>query len=87
MRLLTGFPSVFACFVATSVLVPGTEAKAVVFNDGLLHNIDAANSFPFESVQIFDEGSLSPGPPTGGAATTVNLVDGGKVGTGLRDLR
>jgi hypothetical protein len=51
------------------------EAKPLTFADGLVHVIDAANSFPFDQIVIED------GP--GGATTTVNLVAGGEIATSL----
>ena len=73
MRSLTRFPVVLACLVATSVLVLGTEARAVVFDDGMVHLIDAGNSFPFEGAIVRDG--------SGAASTSVQLVDGGEIGT------
>ena len=58
--------------LAIALLVPLTlasGAQAVTFDDGLVHVIDAANSFPFESVEAIDSASGDP--------TTVNVVDGG----------
>ena len=52
MRSLPGSYAIPACLVAASVLVLGTEAGAVVFNDGLVHVIDANNSFPLEAFSI-----------------------------------
>jgi hypothetical protein len=54
------------------LLLLGGDATAVVFDDGQLHVIDAANSFPLESVFILD------GPAQ--ATTAVTIVDGGVVG-------
>ena len=71
MRLLTGFPAVFGCFVAALVLVLGTEARGVVFDDGAVHVIDANNSFPAEDVFVKDALDGSP--------TTVVIVPGGFV--------
>jgi hypothetical protein len=51
------------------LLLLGGDATAVVFDDGQLHVIDAANSFPLESVFILD------GPAQ--ATTAVTIVDGG----------
>ncbi len=51
------------------------SAGAAVFDDGGEHTIDAGNSFPAESVEVFD------GP--GDSPTTVNVVDGGDVGADL----
>lgn len=40
-----------ALFVAMVVLTPSV-AGAVTFDDGMLHIIDANNSFPFEGVEV-----------------------------------
>ena len=64
-----------AALALACLLVPGA-AHAVVFADGMLHIIDAANSFPFEGVDVLD----GPGPST----TTVELVPGGVVGGDIR---
>ena len=58
-----------------ALLLLPVEAKPVTFDDGLVHIIDANNSFPFESVIVQD------GP--GSTNTTVNLVSGGLIGGGL----
>jgi hypothetical protein len=55
-----------------AALVPGLlmfagAAHAVVFDDGMVHVIDAANSFPFEDVIVNDS--------TVGESTTVELLD------------
>ena len=55
-----------------SALLLPVEAKSVTFDDGMVHLIDANNSFPFESVIVRD------GP--GSTTTTVNLVSGGEIG-------
>ena len=55
-----------------AVLLLAPAAFAVTFNDGAVHVIDAANSFPAATVQVQD-GPASP--------TTVTLVAGGQVGT------
>ena len=73
MRPLPGFPAVLACLVVASVLVVGIKARAVVFDDGTVHVIDASNSFPFEAFTIQD------GP--GGTSTTVSVVPGGEIAT------
>ena len=73
MRHLTISLFVFTCLVAASVLFLGIEAKAIVFDDGQVHLIDANNSFPAEAVTVAD------GP--GGATTTVILIPGGEIGT------
>ena len=61
--------SVGCVFAAVSF---GSAARAVTFDDGLVHVIDAGNSFPFEGVTVDD------GP--GGAPTMLNIVPGGYVG-------
>ena len=53
MRPLLGSHAILACFVAALVLVLGTEAGAVVFDDGQVHVIDT-KSFPAEVVDLFD---------------------------------
>ena len=77
MRLLPGFRAIFASLVVASVFVLGTEASAVVFDDGTVHVIDAANSFPAEGVLVTD----SPG----GATTTLIVVTGGVIGSASSD--
>ena len=52
-------------------------AGAILFDDGLLHRIDAADSFPSEGVIVRD------GP--GGATTTVQVLAGGQVGTSVSE--
>lgn len=73
MRHLTISLAVFACLVAALVLVLGAEVRAVVFDDGQLHVIDANNSFPLEGVEVFD------GPS--GTTTSLFVVPGGRVGS------
>ena len=53
-------------------LLSAVQATAVTFDDGQVHIIDSANSFPLEDVIVRD----GPGPST----TTVNFVEGGQVG-------
>ena len=60
-------------FVFAVALHVGTTARAVTFADGLVHVIDASNSYPLESVTVLD------GP--GDSTTRVNLVPGGQVAT------
>jgi hypothetical protein len=62
----------FTRIFAAALLILGTDAAAITFDDGLVHVIDAGNSFPSESVTVQD------GP--GAATTTVTMVDG-EVGT------
>jgi hypothetical protein len=50
-------------------LLVGLEARAVVFNDGQFHVVDANNSFPGELVIL--------GPTSG---TAVQIIEGGEVG-------
>ena len=59
----------YAAFAVTLLTVP---AGAVTFDDGQVHVIDAANSFPFDSVYVLD------GP--GGVTTTVEVFTGGQIG-------
>ena len=55
-------------------MIPAVDSKAVTFADGLVHVIDAANSFPFEGAIVQDS--------LGGLGTTVNVVPGGDIGSG-----
>ena len=64
--LAFAFPLAFLLFFAVI-------ANAVLFNDGAIHTIDAANSFPLDGLSIQD------GPDN--ATTTVNIVPGGRVGS------
>jgi hypothetical protein len=63
------FPYLMLILVGALSILLARNASAVVFDDGLVHVIDAANSFPFESVEAIDSASGDP--------TTVNVVDGG----------
>ena len=63
--LVSAFAVAFPLFFSAS-------AEAVLFNDGAIHTIDAAHSFPGDIVRVED------GP--GNATTTVNIVPGGLVG-------
>jgi hypothetical protein len=54
-------------------LVLGPSAHAITFADGEIHVIDAANSYPNDTVYVLD------GP--GSVATTVTVLDGGQAGT------
>ncbi len=67
---------ILALLLASGITVPGV-AGAITFNDGAVHTIDAANSFPVEPVVVQD------GPSA--ATTVVNVIDGGVVGTGTFD--
>lgn len=44
MRWLPGFPAVFTCLVGPSVLFLGTEARAIVFDDGRVRLFDSGRS-------------------------------------------
>jgi hypothetical protein len=68
MKKLKGF---LGLAVFALIFVAPPQADAVTFADGLVHTIDAANSFPLESAIVMD------GP--GGATTTVRVVAGGQV--------
>ncbi len=57
---------------AAMFIVAADPARAIVFDDGLLHVIDSGNSFPFEGVTLRN-GPLS-------STTTLELVDGGLIG-------
>jgi hypothetical protein len=70
MRLMLQQTVLFA-----ALLVMTSPAGAVTFDDGQVHVIDAANSFPFEGVTVLDS-SLS-------VPTTVMLIDGGEIGTSI----
>ena len=61
--------AVFAAWLAPDA------ALAVTFADGQVHTIDAANSFPFESVTVLNS-------PTG-VPTTVQVLDGGDIGSAV----
>jgi len=63
----------FALILMTGFALLTAPAGAVTFDDGLVHVIDAANSFPFDRVEVRD------GP--GGATTTVEILPGGQIGT------
>jgi hypothetical protein len=58
---------------AAALLLNPSDADAVTFDDGQLHVIDAANTYPFEDVNV------EHGP--GGAPTTVHVVVGGQIAT------
>jgi hypothetical protein len=55
----------------------GQNAEAIVFDDGLLHIVDANNSYPLEGVVVDD------GP--GGVTTSLRMIDGGEIGTVFED--
>ena len=59
--------------VSVLLVAFSVESRAVIFFDGMVHTIDAANSFPAEGVTVQD----GVGPVT----TTVNIVAGGEIGT------
>ncbi len=63
----------FACLIAAASVLVGAEAAAITFDDGLVHVIDAGNSYPFDL--LFVENSLE------GAPTTVDVVAGGEIAT------
>ena len=60
--------------VSILLLALAPPTHAVTFADGALHIIDSANSYPSEETIIVD------GP--GGVSTTVQVIDGGELGTG-----
>jgi hypothetical protein len=70
MRVLAA--SLIRIFPAV-LFILGTDAAAITFDDGLVHVIDAGNSFPAESVQVSD------GP--GNSSTTLSIIAGGEIGT------
>ena len=66
---MRGVTASFIGIFAVPLFILGTDAAAITFDDGLVHVIDAGNSFPLEDVIVQD------GPS--GATTTVSVVDGG----------
>lgn len=60
--------------VALATLVCASGSEAIVFDDGLTHVVDAANSYPFDSAEVRDS--------SGGAPTHLTLLSGGEIGTG-----
>ena len=76
MRLYN-VPVSFSLAIALLVLL-AQNASAIVFDDGRVHVVDAANSFPFEGVQVDD------GPPPR-PTTTLEVVSGGEIGTVSED--
>ena len=70
---MRGLTASFTRIFAVVLLALGTDAAAVTFDDGLVHVIDAGNSFPLECV-IVDDGPL-------GETTTLNALPGGEIGT------
>jgi hypothetical protein len=70
MRRLAGL---LARIFAVALFVVGADAAAITFDDGLVHVIDAGNSYPFDKVYVYD------GPSS--IATTVEVVTDGEVGT------
>ena len=66
--------SLSRCFALIAILaLPSAPASAVTFDDGMLHVIDAANSYPAEDLNVYD------GPA--GEPTELLIVDGGEIGT------
>ena len=72
---MRGLAASFTRIAAAALFILGTDAGAVTFDDGLVHVIDAGNSYPFEQVLVYD------GP--GASSTTAELLDGGEIGSGL----
>jgi hypothetical protein len=70
---MRGLTASFAYLFAAASIFLGAQATAITFDDGLIHVIDAGNSFPFDQVLVED------GP--GSTPTTVNVVAGGEVAT------
>jgi hypothetical protein len=68
-RLTASFAYLFA---AASILL-GAQAAAITFDDGLVHVIDAGNSYPSELIFVSD------GP--GNEPTIVNVLSGGEIAT------
>jgi len=71
-------PLLLSAVVAASSMVVARNASAVTFDDGRVHVVDAANSFPFEGVLVDD------GPPPR-PTTTLEVVSGGEIGTVTED--
>jgi hypothetical protein len=65
-------------FIAAFSILLAQNASAIVFDDGKVHVVDAANSFPFEGVLVDD------GPPPR-PTTTLEVVSGGEIGTVSED--
>jgi len=63
-----------AVSLAVAALLISLPAGGITFDDGLVHVIDAANSYPFEGVVVDDDPS--------GATTRIQVVIGGEIGTG-----
>jgi hypothetical protein len=71
---MRGLAASFTGISVAALFILGTNAAAtIVFDDGLLHVVDAGNSFPFECAEV-DDGPL-------GEMTTVDVVTGGEIGT------
>jgi hypothetical protein len=62
-----------ASVAALPALLALNASATIVFDDGLLHVIDAGNSFPFECAEV-DDGPL-------GETTTLDVPPGGEIGT------
>ncbi len=56
-----------------ALLVMTAPAGAITFADGMSHEVDAVNTYPFESVVVLDA--------PGGSPTTVHVLPGGQIGT------
>ncbi len=56
-----------------ALLVMTAPAGAITFADGMSHEVDAVNTYPFESVAVLDA--------PGGSPTTVHVLPGGQIGT------
>ena len=59
--------------LACLTVVASIPAKSLTLDDGLVHEINLANSFPADGVTVRD------GP--GSTSTTVNVVTGGEIST------
>jgi hypothetical protein len=68
---IRGLTSSLVYLLAAVSILLGVQAAAITFDDGLVHVIDAGNSYPFESVFVAD----GPGP----SITGLWLVDGGEI--------
>jgi hypothetical protein len=82
MRVSTfrGLTSSLTCLFAAASILLGAQAAAITFDDGLVHVIDAGNSYPFAAV------TLDNGPSS--TSSGIDVVPGGDVGTSVpADLR
>ena len=69
MRLYVFLP-LFALIATLSTLPARNASATIIFDDGSFHVVDAANSFPFDNVEVRN-------------ATTLIIVEGGEIATQL----